>query len=864
MSELTPMMRQYQAIKQKNSDCILFFRLGDFYEMFSDDARTVSRELDLTLTTRDRNKPPEEQVPMCGVPFHSAETYIARLIGKGYKVAICEQTEDPATAKGLVDRDIIRVVTPGTIMESSMLEDGRSNYLCSICRDDLGTAVCFVDVSTGELCARSFPTEEGSGVINELVRFSPSEAVLNFKAGGDSGIEYMLREKLNCMIEIMEPLFQYPQDTEWVCRQFKARSLDELGLGCEPQIVRALGALLQYLTETQKGNLAHLKKLELYTGGKYMELDLQTIRNLELLNSLRQQEKHGSLLWILDRTKTPMGARLLRSWVSRPLLTPAAIERRLAAVEDLFSDNVKRSELQRTLRGVGDLERIVGKIVFGSANGRDLAALRASASVLPSVVELLDGKSSQLLREIHDMDQLQDIREWIDAAICDDPPFSVRDGGIIRDGYSEEVDHLRSLLGGSKQALADIEAREKARTGKKLKVGYNKVFGYYIEIPRAQALDVPEDYIRKQTLVNGERFITEELKNLEMELLTAGDRLQELEYELFNSLRLRIAAHVERVQKTASEAASLDALCSLADAAADNGWVKPEIRADGVISIRDGRHPMVEKLQKDTLFVPNDTCLDCGDSMAAIITGPNMAGKSTYMRQTALIVLMAQMGSFVPAKSASIGIVDRVFTRIGASDDLGAGMSTFMVEMSEVAEILRHATSRSLLILDEIGRGTSTYDGMAIARAVIEYCVNRRRLGAKTMFATHYHELTALEGEIPGIRNYSISAKKRGNDVIFLRKIVRGGADDSYGVEVAALAGVPDSVVKRARVILAELSQGTPAPVEAPVRESEGQISLGSIAEHDAAEALREANLETMTPIEALNLLFKLKKKVQE
>ncbi|MGM9522429.1 MAG: DNA mismatch repair protein MutS [Oscillospiraceae bacterium] len=864
MPELTPMMRQYMSIKEKHSDCILFFRLGDFYEMFEDDARTVSKELDLVLTTRDRNKEdPDERVPMCGVPYHSSEAYIARLIAKGYKVAICEQMEDPATAKGLVERDIVRIVTPGTLIDSSMLEDGKSNYLAAVYLDAAGAAVCFADISTGEICARSFPPKEVSGILNELARFSPSEAVLNQSAAADAGIKQLLGNKLGCLFETQEERFDYMQSAMRICEQFSVKSLDELGIGSEPQAVSAIGALLSYIIDTQKTDLSHINKLDFYSDGRYMELDIQTIRNLELLYSLRAQEKKGSLLWAMDRTRTPMGSRLIRSWVSRPLLSPAAINRRLAAVNELYEDNVSRPELILTLKGIGDMERIIGKVVYGTANCRDLTALKLSIDLLPQLQELLGGMSSPLISEIKNMDMLEDIRRMISDAVCDEPPFSVREGGMIREGFNEEVDHLRSLLGGSQQALADIEAREKARTGKKLKVSYNKVFGYYIEIPRSQSADVPPDYIRKQTLVNGERFITEELKNLETELLTAKERLTELEYQLFTKLRLDVAAQVLRVQATAALVAQLDVLCSFSDSAVSAGWCRPEITADGVIDIKDGRHPVVELMQKDSLFVPNDTYLDCSGASTAIITGPNMAGKSTYMRQTALIVLMAQIGSFVPARSASIGIVDRVFTRIGASDDLSAGKSTFMVEMSEVAQILKEATSRSLLILDEIGRGTSTYDGMAIARAVVEFCADKKKLGAKTMFATHYHELTALEDSIPGVKNYNISAKKRGGDIIFLRKIIPGGADDSYGIEVAHLAGVPENVIRRAKAILSEIiseAPGTPAAVKA--KPDSGQVSLESMAGSDICGILRTTDINTMTPLEALNLLFELKKKV--
>ena len=858
------MMRQYQAIKREHSDCILFFRLGDFYEMFDEDARTASRELDLTLTTRDRGKAEADQVPMCGVPYHSSEGYIGRLLAKGYKVAICEQMEDPALAKGLEDREVIRIITPGTAMDSSMLDAGRSNYLCAVSEDPSGAAVCFADISTGELFARSFTDNATVRVVNELGRYQPSEVILDQGAGEDTGITETIRTRLHILAQTNGELFDYAKCADLVCRQLDARNLEELSLGGEPQAVRAVGALLGYIVETQKTGLSHINKLDFYTDGRYMELDIHTMRNLELLSSLRLGEKRGSLLWVLDRTKTPMGTRLIRSWVSRPLLSAAAINRRLGAVKELFDNNVTRQELTLVLRDIGDLERIIAKTVYGTVNCRDLVFMAGSIRRLPELVSLIGEMTSPMMREIASMDTLDDIARQIGTTIDPNPPISVRDGGMIKKGFSDEVDHLRSLLGGSREALAAIEAREKARTGKKLKLGYNKVFGYYIEIPRSQSSQVPSDYIRKQTLVNCERFVTEELKNLETELLTAQDRLSELEYDLFNALRQEIAEKVLRVQATAGEVARLDVLNSFAQCAVERGWCMPEITADNVLEIRDGRHPVVEQLQKDSLFVPNDTYLDGKSATTAIITGPNMAGKSTYMRQTALIVLMAQIGSFVPASTARVGLVDRVFTRIGASDDLGAGMSTFMVEMNEVAEILKYATSRSLIILDEIGRGTSTYDGMAIARAVVEHCADRRKLGAKTMFATHYHELTALEDTIPGVKNYNISAKKRGGDIIFLRKIVPGGTDDSYGVEVAKLAGVPDTVVNRAKAILRELTQGkAPAPAARQETSAQEQMSLGSLAGEEVAEILRNTDINTITGLEALNLLNELKKKVE-
>ena len=866
MAELTPMKRQYYEIKQKHTDCLLFFRLGDFYEMFDEDAKTASRELELALTTRDRGKPEEEQTPMCGVPYHSAEAYIARLIAKGYKVAICEQMEDPALAKGLVDRDIIRIITPGTVTETSMLEEGKSNYISALYLDAASAGAAFCDVSTGEFCVSAFSGADSAGhLVNELGRFSPREAVLSPGAAEDGAVTDFLTKKLAAMPEYDVEGFEFLAAAAGVCRQFGASDVDELGMGDSPAAVCAAGALLRYITDTQKCDLGHINHIDFTGGGRYMELDWTTRRNLELTESLRSGEKRGSLLWVLDKTKTPMGGRLLRAWVERPLLSPVAIKRRLTAVNELYNDNVKRPELILNLKDIGDMQRLVGKAVYGTANGRDLVSLANCARKLPALVKLLAGTSSAELRELEGMDVLGDVMDEIDRAICDEPPFSVREGGILRPGYSEEVDRLRDVRDNGARMVAELEARERERTGcKKLKVGYNKVFGYYIDVPNSAGLtEVPEGYIRKQTLVSNERYFTQELKELENSLLTAKDRIADLEYQFFTELRESVAARVDRVKASADAVARLDALCSLAEVAVKNGYIMPEVDASREIRITEGRHPVVEQTLKDVLFVPNDVCLNCGDDRAAIVTGPNMAGKSTYMRQTALIVLMAQIGSFVPAKDATIGIVDRVFTRIGASDDLASGQSTFMVEMTEMANILRHATSASLLILDEIGRGTSTYDGMAIARAVLEYCADKRRLGAKTMFATHYHELSALEGQIPGVKNYNITAKKQGGVLVFLRKIVRGAADDSYGIEVAKLAGVPDGVIARARDYLKELeSTGKVGPVGGK-SEGDGQVSLADMGADEVKSILRDADLNTLTPIEAMNLLFSLQKKAR-
>ena len=866
MAEITPMMKQYLEIKEQNKDSILFFRLGDFYEMFNEDAQLASRELDLTLTTRDRGKAAEDQTPMCGIPSHSSDAYIARLIAKGYKVAICEQTEDPALAKGLVKRDIIRVITPGTVIDSACLDDRRGNFLCGIFLDGQNAGAAFCDMTTGHTHVTAFSGDDrAEHLYNELSRFSPAEAVLSALAYENEELVSYLRDRLSCAVERGESRFELKACEKAIRAQFGEEAFASLPRN-NPAASLALGALLSYLHETQKTDLSYIKDLEYYEQGRFMELDLSARRNLELTETIRAKEKRGSLLWVLDKTKTPMGGRLLRAWVERPLLSPVQIRRRLGAVEELAGDNVLRGELIRCLREIGDMQRLVSRAVYGSANGRDLHALALCCAQLPNLTALLKDVHSAALRDIAQMDTLADLCARIDRAICDEPPFSVREGGILRPGYSEEVDRLRNVRDHGAQTVAELEQRERERTGaKKLKVGYNKVFGYYIDIPNSAGVtELPEDYIRKQTLVSSERYFTRELKDLENTLLTARERIAELEYTLFNEVRQLVAGEVARVQAAADAVARLDALCSLAETAVKNHYVCPEVDLSRTLDIREGRHPVVEQAQKDNLFVPNDTFLNDADDRVAIVTGPNMAGKSTYMRQTALIVLMAQMGSFVPAKSAVIGVVDRVFTRIGASDDLAAGQSTFMVEMSEMANILRHATAQSLLILDEIGRGTSTYDGMAIARAVLEYCADPRRLGAKTMFATHYHELTALEQTLPGVRNYNITAKKQGGTLLFLRKIVSGAADDSYGIEVAKLAGVPDAIITKAKTYLRELESGAAEPAApAHTAQDAAQMTLGDAAGDEIAEQLRSIDLNTITPLEAMRLLFELQQKAR-
>ena len=867
MAELTPMMKQYLEIKKDNPDSILFFRLGDFYEMFADDAKLASRELDLTLTSRDHGKhakPEEERVPMCGIPYHASEAYIARLIAKGYKVAICEQMEDPATAKGLVKRDIIRVVTPGTVIDAACLEDKSSNFLCGIYMDSQNAGVAFCDISTGKTHLTAFDgPDRVEHVINELGRFSPAEAILNDGACSEKALTDTLTEKFRCRVENGgEGRFRLAEAEKNIRRQFGEEAFRRLPRN-NPAAAMALGGLLNYLYETQKTDLSHINDLDYYEQGRFMELDLTARRNLELTETLRGQEKKGSLLWVLDKTKTPMGGRMLRSWLERPLLSVTAIVKRNSAVAALVENTIAREELIAAMTGLGDMERLIGRIVYGTAGGRDMVSLRAAIERLPALREQLTAFSGGRLAELAgELEDLTEIGAHIGAAICDEPPFSVREGGFIRDGYNEEVDRLRHIMNGGKGVLAEIEAKEKEKTGiRTLKIGYNKVFGYYIEVSNSFKDQVPDTYIRKQTLVNGERYITQELKDLEHEILTASDRVVALEYELFTALRQEISAQSARIQRTAAAVAEVDALVSFAAVAVRNHYCRPTVDESGVIEIHDGRHPVVEQMLKDSLFVPNDTFMGEKEDRVAIITGPNMAGKSTYMRQVALIVLMAQMGAFVPAASARIGVVDRIFTRIGASDDLSAGQSTFMVEMTEVADILRHATKHSLLILDEIGRGTSTFDGMSIARAVLEYCADKKLLGAKTLFATHYHELTELENTLPGTVNYNIAVKTRGEDIIFLRKILPGGADRSYGIEVAKLAGLPDKVVQRAKTVLKELEEENGVQYVA-ARKEEDQVSLTAIGEGEVLDALRRCQPDTLTPIEAMSLIYEWKQKL--
>ena len=861
--ELTPMRKQYNEIKQRNQDCILFFRLGDFYEMFDEDARLAAKELDLTLTTRDRGKPKQEQTPMCGVPFHSVDSYIARLVQKGYKVAICDQMEDPATAKGIVQRDVTRIVTPGTVTESCMLDESRNNYFACIYGEDGRFGLAFCDVSTGAFFATVCP--DAPSAASELGRFSPSEVI----RGGDGidceVLQTTLFQRLSCCVDEGQP-DQFSLDrSEPLLESHFGTSLSQMGISGLACTVIACGALLERLLFVQKNDLAHIRQLQFYTSGRFMELDLDARRNLELTESLRGKEKKGTLLWVLDKTRTAMGGRMMRSWLEQPLLDINEIQRRHTAVEDLVNSTIVRGELTQALGEVSDLERVMTRIVTGSANCRDLLALAHGCRALPGIKAQLARLDAPILKKLNEsIDPLTDCAQQIETTLVDEPPLTLREGGMIRPGASEEADRLRDIMSGGSGTIAAVEASERERTGiRSLKIGYNRVFGYYIEISKTFAEQVPPEYIRKQTLANCERYITQELKELETQVLTAKDRLVALEYQIFTQLREHLAAQACRVQASAAAVAAADCLCSLANVAVQRGYCRPEMTMGSELEIRDGRHPVVEVMLKDALFVPNDTSLGCDERQVAIITGPNMAGKSTYMRQVALIVLMAQMGSFVPARSARIGLVDRVFTRIGASDDLASGQSTFMVEMSEVASILKYATGKSLLILDEIGRGTSTYDGMSIARAVLEYVANPKRLGAKTLFATHYHELSTIESQLSNVKNYNIAVKKRGSDMIFLRKIVPGATDDSYGVEVAKLAGLPGCVISRAREILAELESGTMQSAHTPTPDETDQISMGDMTALRIRDALSRLTVETLTPIEAMNELFRLKQMLQ-
>ena len=875
MAEYTPMMKQYLETKEQYKDCILFYRLGDFYEMFFDDAITASRELEITLTGKDCGM--EERAPMCGVPYHAVDSYLTRLVEKGYKVAICEQMEDPKLAKGLVKRDVVRIVTPGTNLDTQSLDASRNNFIMSVIyiSDHFGISVA--DITTGAFFVTEADDERT--LTDEISRYQPAEIICN-QAFLVSGCDLEdLKNRLSVSVFELEDWYFDDEMCEGALKEhFHVSSLDGLGLKDYPCGIVAAGAMLQYLMQTQKTDLSNLTSITPYQGSRFMVLDTSTRRNLELCETLREKTKRGSLLWVLDRTKTAMGARMLRSFIEQPLVDTAKIERRLSAVEAFNASAATRDELREYLSPVYDLERLISRISYQSANPRDLIAFATSLKMIPPIKAILKDTGSELIDTLRDeLDELRDITDLIERAVIDDPPIMIREGGFIKEGFNEEVDRLRSARTDGKSWLAQLEAEEREKTGiKNLRVKYNKVFGYYLEVTNSALKLVPDYYTRKQTLTNAERFITPRLKELEDVILGAEDKLYQLEYRLFCEVRDTIGGNIERILQTARALAGLDVFASLAYVADHYHYVRPAVNNRGVIETRGGRHPVVERMSRGELFVPNDTHLDLMKNRIAVITGPNMAGKSTYMRQVALIVLMAQIGSFVPAESAKIGLVDRIFTRVGASDDLASGQSTFMVEMTEVANILRNATRNSLLILDEIGRGTSTFDGLSIAWSVIEHISNPRLIGAKTLFATHYHELTELEGKIGGVKNYCIAVKEQGEDIIFLRKIIRGGADKSYGIQVARLAGVPEAVITRAKELLLELSDAditekiqeissVKKPKAVPVQKIDvNQMSLfDTVKDEDVLKELREVDISVMTPLEALNLLNSLQGKLK-
>ena len=869
MAKLSPMMEQYFQIKQNYADTLLFFRLGDFYEMFFEDAKIASKELELVLTGRDCGQ--EERAPMCGVPFHSADSYIAKLVSRGYKVAICEQVEDPATAKGIVKRDVVRIVTPGTVIESNMLDESKNNYLASVFVSDKSCGLAFVDVSTGEVhldCTTDNDLSEY--IINRLGCYSPSEVILNKYASSIKSVSDFIKNRLSVDYQIVS---EKDYDLDELNSEIRSHISSEGDLSKFDEnnsLVFAFGVALLYLKGVQKNNLENISEVDFYNENSFLTLDICARRNLELTETQLRHEKKGSLLWVLDHTKTAMGKRLMRNWVEQPLINYSSIVLRQNAVEELTTDTILLDSLMEYLSDMFDIERIMTRIVYGTANAKELRTLSQTITQLVNIKGSLQNIKSKMLVGIYDdIDLLQDVYSLISDAICDEPPLSVREGGMIRDGYNSELDTLRDIVKNGKGYLTAVEQAEQEKTGiKKLKIGYNRVFGYYIEVTNSFKDLVPEHYIRKQTLTNCERYITQELKELESKVLGAQERIVRLEYELFSEIRSQVADQLERVRVTARAVARLDALCSLAYTAINNNYTRPVVDTSDEIVIENGRHPVVEMMLNGAPFVPNDTNLDCRENTIAIITGPNMAGKSTYMRQVALITLMAQIGSFVPASSAKIGIVDRIFTRVGASDDLSAGQSTFMLEMTEVADILKNATNKSLIVFDEIGRGTSTYDGMSIARAVLEYTSDKKKIGAKTLFATHYHELTELENTIHGVKNYNTSVKKRGDDITFLRRIVKGPADGSYGVEVAKLAGVPKAVVENAKKILKTLEDQQPVKATAVVTkeelpEEDMQLTFTSGAKDELVNKLKDIDVNTLTPIEAMTKLFELQKEAK-
>lgn len=866
MAEYSPMMQHYLETKEKYKDCILFYRLGDFYEMFFDDAINVSRELELTLTGKDCGQ--EQRAPMCGIPYHAAENYISRLVSNGHKVAICEQLEDPKQAKGIVKRDVIRIVTPGTVTETNLLEEKRNNYIMSIFQKGVffGIAVC--DISTGDFYASEIKEENNfERLLDEISRYAPSEIIANEMLYNCSEEISKIKERFDVYISTEEEE-KFSEEIDNLYNQYeilcdngeKLKDLEQRLFA-----VSAINGLIQYIEDTQKTKLEHINKIIIYTITKYMALDINARRNLELTEKLRDKSKKGTLLWVLDKTATSMGGRLLRRWISDPLIDVFEVNNRLDAVKELKEDVMMRGELVSSLKGVYDIERLAGKVSYGSANARDLNSLKASAKKLPEIKKLIENSKSHMLQNLYqDLDELEDIYTLIENAIIEDPPISVTEGGIIKLGYDPEIDELKTAMTDGRTWLAKLEATEKEQTGiKGLKIGYNKVFGYYIEVTKSNLSLVPDRYIRKQTLTGGERYITEELKELESKILGAEEKVVSLEYKLFTQIREQIKSQIQRIQKSAMVISKLDVLTSFATVAEDLNYCMPQVDNSGIIDIKDGRHPVIEKMLPAGSFVANDTYMDKDENRLSIITGPNMAGKSTYMRQVALITLMAQIGSFVPATSAHIGIVDKIFTRVGASDDLSMGQSTFMVEMMEVANILKEATGNSLVILDEIGRGTSTYDGLSIAWAVAEYIEDKEKCGAKTLFATHYHELTGLEDKLEGVKNYSIAVKEKGEDVIFLRKIVTGGTDESYGVHVARLAGVPKVVTQRANEILKSIERKNVLTNKKAEKESSkqvsGQLDMYNFKLAEIAHELDKINVNELTPIDALNTLVKIK-----
>ena len=878
MAELTPMMQQYLETKKEYQDCILFYRLGDFYEMFFDDALVASKELEITLTGKSCGQ--EERAPMCGVPYHAVDSYLNKLVSKGYKVAICEQMEDPKLTKGIVKREVVRIVTPGTNLDIQALDDRKNNYLLCVCYFPGKIGISVADVTTGDYYLTE--VEDIRKLQDEINKYAPSELICNeqfFVSGYD--IED-LKNRLHVSVYSLDPHY-FDEDTcrKVLLKHFHVTTLSGLGIEDFPTGLIAAGALLQYLYETQKTSLAHFTHLYPYLTSKYMLLDSSTRRNLELTETLREKQKRGSLLGVLDRTKTAMGGRLLRKYIEQPLIDKEKIEANLDTVEALGKNSVDRDEIREYLNTIYDLERLLGKISYKTANPRDLIAFRNSLSMLPAIKTLLEGFDTRVLNDIRErLDTLEDIYHLIEDAIVDEPPIAIREGGIIKEGFHETIDSLRRAKTDGKNWLAALEEEDRERTGiKNLRIKYNKVFGYYFEVTNSYKDLVPEDYIRKQTLANAERYTTPRLKELEESILNAEDKLYALEYDLFCEIRDAIFAEIERIQKTARAIAKLDVFASLSYVAERNHYVRPMLNEKGIIDIKEGRHPVVEQMIQNDMFIANDTYLDNQKHCISIITGPNMAGKSTYMRQTALIVLMAQIGSFIPAKKANIGVVDRIFTRVGASDDLASGQSTFMVEMNEVANILRNATPNSLLVLDEIGRGTSTFDGLSIAWAVIEHISNRKILGAKTLFATHYHELTELEGKMDNVNNYCIAVKEKGDDIVFLRKIIKGGADKSYGIQVAKLAGVPDMVIDRAKEIVEQLSDNditekihnievnVKNDKHKPVKYDEvdlEQISLfDTVKDEDVLQELKEIDVTNLTPVDALNTLYRLQNKLK-